>query len=148
MAFNTKAPISKRLFIGLLSHITLILYALPITGKKQKMLNTWIFDDYIQTSLVKIFQYLTLSRYNKKEIVGSIYQRSTEILMKSDKLSNLHMFTQKITFMCHWKDLFGNDVKKRTRVEIEVCRIACLKAVQDKTITIDTLSSDKIRRIN
>ena len=69
--------------MGLLSHITLILYALPITGKKQKMLNTWIFDDYIQTSLVKMFQYLTLSRYNKKEIVPRMDPYIREVLKYS-----------------------------------------------------------------
>ena len=107
----------------------------------------WLYSDITGWD-ISIFNIVSIQQKRNRSKNRPIYHRSTEILMKRDKLSNLHMLTQKITFMCHWKDLFGNDVKKRTKVEIEVCRMACLKAVRDKTITIDTSSSDKIRRIN
>lgn len=72
MALNTKAPICKRLSIGLLNQITFIFYPLPIAGKEQKMLKTGIFYDRTQTSLVGIFQYPTLSQCNKKGILPTI----------------------------------------------------------------------------
>ena len=154
MPFNNKVQIFKWILIGLLNHITLILYLPPITEKKQKVLDIRIFYDSTQISLAPIFQYLTLSQCNRKEILPtiennfSIYQRSNEILKKIYKLLKLHMLTQKITFVCHWKDTFGNDIRKRTKEGIEVRRLTCLQAVQDKTITIETLWPDKIRRLN
>lgn len=68
--------------------------------------------------------------------------------MKRYKLSNAHMLTQKITLACQSKDIFESDVKKRIEEEIKVPRTTYLQTLPNKTITKDTLSPDKIGRLN
>lgn len=58
------------------------------------------------------------------------------------------MLTQKITFACQSKDIFESEVKKRTEEEIQVPRRTYLQTLPSKTITKDTLSPDKIGRLN
>lgn len=58
------------------------------------------------------------------------------------------MLTQKITIACQSKDIFESEVKKRTEEEIQVPRRAYLQTLPSKTITKDTLSPDKIGRLN
>lgn len=58
------------------------------------------------------------------------------------------MLTQKITIACESKDIFESEVKKRTEEEIQVPRRTYLQTLPSKTITKDTLSPDKIGRLN
>lgn len=58
------------------------------------------------------------------------------------------MLTQKITTACQSKDIFESEVKKRTEEEIQVPRRTYLQTLPSKTITKDTLSPDKIGRLN